>query len=270
MNPYVACASCGCYVKQGDRICPFCGAPNAFRAGGPIQRLPRMSRSQWLACGTTIAVVGCSGDGITTEAPLDATTQTVEAGGAEQAADETTINDARASAPLDANDAAVTLVDANIPESEMAVPLRGEGGFLCERAGGSGAGGVLDADLVCDRANEWCFQNGTAGPVGSRCQSLSAGCAKCIEAFSWDAAAAGDGRVLPCTEGFPRCACLTLSPACTPASGGTCSDDDAGGLTVGCGHCYGAPPARLERLARKSRHASSRDEDRRQRPQDCV
>jgi hypothetical protein len=28
-----------------------------------------------------------------------------------------------------------------------------------------------------------------------------------------------------------------------------CTDDDAGGITIACHACYGAPPARLERLA---------------------
>jgi hypothetical protein len=280
MNPYYTCSSCHCYVKRSDSACPFCGAaghgPHAGANGATVDapaRTPgRMSRARWLAYASTVSVVGCAGGGATApahpgdeEAPLDAAMQTVEAGGADRAADETTSDDGRASPPLDANNAEVTLVDASIPETAAPFLLHGDGGFLCERAGSSGAGGVLVDNLICDRATEWCFQNWTAGPVGSRCQSLATACAPppysqadaaCIGVFYWDAGAVSDGQVPACTGGFPRCACLKLTSGCLT---GGCSDDDAGGVTVGCGHCYGAPPARLELNRRPARSLNEPD-----------
>jgi hypothetical protein len=287
MNAFDACPSCACLVKRSDAVCPFCGATTLAANALPTRRAGRMSRAQWLAYASTITVVGCtSGGGATApghpldaEAPVDATMPSVEAGGDDQAVADAVSHgagDAGAdgvaedSAPVDADSVDVTLVDAGVPEAAGPPPLRGEGGFLCVPGGSCDFGICVDADVICDRATEWCFENGGGYNPPSGCRSLQTTCGSppaladaCLDDFSWDASAV-EGQVAPCTGGVPRCACLTLTPACVT---GGCLDDDAGGVTVSCGHCYGAPPARLGRRrgsiaradsAQPSRHGAHR------------
>jgi len=61
MKPYYACSFCTRYVKRGDAACPFCGALNRATNVLPRRRALRTSRAQWLAYGSTLAVVGCTG-----------------------------------------------------------------------------------------------------------------------------------------------------------------------------------------------------------------
>jgi hypothetical protein len=131
-------------------------------------------------------------------------------------------------------DAEAPIVDA------MGIPTkpRGDSGFFCMSAGGIGE---FDADIVCDRTSEWCFTNHGFMPTG--CVSLTSTCqynpysdGQCYSVFTWDASA--------CVPGTLRCECLTVT-----CSSGYCVDEPDGGLTVSCGSCYGAPPARLERLS---------------------
>jgi hypothetical protein len=228
MNPYYACSSCACYVKRGDPICPFCGTPNRARAVAPSRQLARMSRAQWLAYGSALAALGCTGSAAT---------------GPSHAQDATAQNEANA----ETVDGAVDGTPDTGPSSDAAVAgevtfAAADGGFVC-------MGGIYLPSWdgsVCDRATQWCFlNNGGYGPSG--CRSLDTTCAPglfsdaaCTSVFDWDAAA--------CDGGPRRCACLTLT-GCAGIYPGSCTDADAGGVVVSCGECYGAPPARIERLA---------------------
>jgi hypothetical protein len=97
-----------------------------------------------------------------------------------------------------------------------------------------------DAGAFCDRASEWCYTNHGFETTG--CVSFASTCppgevGDACAVFYWNAAA--------CAPGDHRCACLSVT-----CNSGWCDDDHAGGITVSCGSCYGAPPPRLERLAR--------------------
>jgi len=121
-------------------------------------------------------------------------------------------------------------------EQQPAAPL-GDGGFPC-----IGPNGPLSLD--CQRASEWCYTNHGFDPT--ECVPLTTTCAPddpsdaCSSVVTWDAAA--------CDGGIPSCACLTVT-----CGSGFCLEDEAGGVTVSCGSCYGAPPARPTRTA-SSRH----------------
>ncbi len=91
--------------------------------------------------------------------------------------------------------------------------------------GGAGSGTfACDYDRRrCGLGTEYCLN--AQGPGGG-CFGYDAG---------WDS---------QCDASSP-CACIH---ACYRLS--SCRDDDAGGLYITCSPCYGAPPARLEKLAR--------------------
>jgi hypothetical protein len=171
-----------------------------------------MSRAHWLAYGSTLTVLGCLGSRSTTsDTDVDAATQ----------GEETTppLDDAARVTPLD--DAA----------------WKAEAGGQDTRP--LPCGPEVDASLQCNRLTHYCF-NETRGGGGYSCVSDDAGPLA--------------------TDGGAACSCLTsdLGPygclfnfsiptsSCYAAE---CTRDDAGGVTVSCHTCYGAPPARLERLA---------------------
>ncbi len=150
--------------------------------------------------------------------------------------------EAEAGVDLDAGvDAdAVADVDAHIANASVVALTSGEGGFPCATtmiADSSPA--YVHTD--CDRSKQWCYTNHGFSFTG--CLSLEPHCdvldsgTTCMTPFYWDASA--------CDGGYRRCECLTVT-----CGYGYCTDDEAGGVTVSCGACYGAPPARLERLAR--------------------
>jgi hypothetical protein len=135
----------------------------------------------------------------------------------------------------------------------------GTGTFQCNGPNGPAAGsdgGVL----TCDRATQWCYTFHGFDPTA--CASLADPCYlypgedACAPtgngpepALAWDPSL--------CDAGLRRCGCLNVQ-----CSSGYCSDDDAGGITVSCGSCYGAPPARP---ARRSAYLSPRFRDPRSR-----
>jgi hypothetical protein len=254
MNPYYACSSCARYVKHGDSVCPFCGTAKRATTGPTARRPGRTSRAQWLAYGSSLAVVGCTGGAATPSSAADATAQSeigapqaeaAEAAGASDtaSADANAGVDSRAEA--EANDAGgsetttadVTPTDAASPQAISFASADGSFGCL---------GGAYNDATTCDRATQWC--EGLNGGSAHQCVSLDhlcgnfgladSGCTPPI--FYWDAAA--------CDGGYRRCACVTVSCTLGASGPGLCTDDDAGGVTVTCGSCYGAPPARLERL----------------------
>jgi hypothetical protein len=145
------------------------------------------------------------------------------------------ISDASDRAASDLQDA--TVIDAPPPDAGL---TPAEGGFLCVRGGGCQFQICYDADIICDRATQWCWVTGG----GLQCQLGNDGCQSwdnlsdaCPEEFHSgpppDAAADGaaDAAALACDSGLHRCACITL----TDTYFCRCQDDDAGGVTLCCG-----------------------------------
>jgi hypothetical protein len=60
MDAYDVCTACDCHIKTEEPRCPFCGVPHTPNARSARRSLVRMSRAQWLAFGSTLAVVGCT------------------------------------------------------------------------------------------------------------------------------------------------------------------------------------------------------------------
>jgi hypothetical protein len=227
MPRFATCGACERHVRGHERACPFCGAavaPKALAAAAPAWRA---SRAEWLARGSALALAGCSSS-MAGGTPTGADATAVEAGSATP--------DAAPSADADA--AAILDGTTQAPGSALceagrigAVP--GRGAFECAAAGAStdvlldggyGRSVALDAALFCDRATEYCDDQG-----GSySCRALVE--LECNLPLAW------------CDSGVLSCPCAA------PWGGYSCTDDDAGGLTVQ-GPCYGAPPARLERRA---------------------
>ena len=60
MDPYDICSACSCFIKSAERCCPFCGAEHRPVSKAPV-RARRMSRAQWLALGSALALTSCGG-----------------------------------------------------------------------------------------------------------------------------------------------------------------------------------------------------------------
>jgi hypothetical protein len=209
----------------------------------------RMSRARWLALGSTFALAGCTSppdeappppqpiadavalDTSTTE-PLDApeskdaTTTDVALGPGEAGKDsshpafDSSLDDAtREDAALDAGadaerkDAAH---DAGV-DTDAGLCTGKPGTFPCVLSGYSG--------VCCNRATEYCQ---TVATFGAYCEEV-------------------DAHFPPQCQKSRTCECLDGS-AVFLGSCRSCEEDDAGDILIACGACYGAPPARLERL----------------------
>jgi hypothetical protein len=206
-----------------------------------------LSRAQWLAYGSALTALGCSSGGAAAvslgqdaaalgaeaSAGVDGNPPGGDANSEDGAQGDATAADVAADGPSP-NGASQ---DGGLADANGFAPA--QGGFTC-----TGSFGVPDS--VCDRATQWCFING-GGYGTTGCRSLDDTCVPtylvgdaaptCMYTIEWDAAA--------CDGGVRRCACLTSN--CWQPQ---CIDDDAGGVSLSCGECYGAPPARLERRRR--------------------
>jgi hypothetical protein len=255
MDAYDVCTACDCHIKTEEPRCPFCGVPHTPNARSARRSLVRMSRAQWLAFGSTLAVVGCTEHfpSIPVSQPVaDATMPEAsalddssapqtgtwddsaepEADGAEDAAalEADTSQDTAAPRADAAQDAGpdTALADAADADS-CAVPA---GMFLCPINGPISPFPVCPA---CDRATQYCSEGYYRSP----------GCF----AFTDDAS---PFPFPPRCVAQPTCACLVDAGVIVGGPAGcTCTDlDDAGALGLYCAACYGSPPARLERLLR--------------------
>jgi hypothetical protein len=221
---YDSCSSCGRHVKRADTICPFCGAmrvAGAARFTRSATRPPSsISRAQWLAVGSAVVstvILGACKDG--NDAGDGASSR--ESGPSSEApvgVDGTTGDAARMASGAD-----------------MA-----PGGWLTPGEGRTPCGDQHDAAKTCDRATQYCYAHGidptVCGSFATTCTPYRGVGDACVGSdFYWDAAA--------CDGGLRRCACVDMT-----CQEGWCRDDDAGGITLSCGPCYGAPPARRERL----------------------
>jgi hypothetical protein len=255
MGHFYACASCARYVTEADEACPFCGASRDERCQAAPPRPPRMSRARWLAYGSTIAAVGCSGGGTAGGAGQDATAPREAAAVELEAGREDTASPHDASPPGEggggtdgdvsaegdvAGDGQIAEAGADCGGSDLGGFAPAQGSFVCLQAPYSlslGNSAYSDASLICDRATQYCVLYSTGGA----CESLSDTCS--ARYYLEPKPGACDGGVL-------RCECLTGCFAPPSASMvALCMDDEAGGVTIACHSCYGAPPARLERLA---------------------
>jgi hypothetical protein len=252
MNSYQTCASCRRYVKQGEPICPFCRATQRA-SSTPWRPRPSTSRVRLLAYGSALTALGCnssstpdvsqSADATAMDAaPGPAVEQSSPEGDAtpvadvaEEAAyldrtDEASVDGGPQDGPsMDGSDNA-SFDGASLSPNDGGI-IPSDGGFTCR------GGGAQGGNWVCDRATQWCFSNnGGYGPSG--CRSLDDTCipagsdaASCWGTMQWDASA--------CAGGYLRCACATADCVLP-----TCTDDGLGGVTMACGMCYGAPPAK--------------------------
>ena len=243
MSSYRACPSCACYVRRDDRACPFCGAavPSAHQQPASPAR-PRSSRAMWLACGAAFASVGCTeSQGALGDAAVDTTYHDDTAGEGERAeASAGTFLDAVVEASVDGISDSPGL---DAPEGEAGPDADGaaaalEGGFTCIPAGIQG-----DAAIMCDPRTQYCHLHSGNFTSPSACAELDPTC------LAYPPVA--DGSTCPylassSCEGGIRCSCIAVEPySAVSGSCWACSDDDAGGLILSCGACYGAPPADL-------------------------
>ena len=255
MNSFAPCSSCARHVKTSDPKCPFCGTARREQAAPARQRIPRTSRSRWLAHGSTLAILGCTGNGASAPpGDQDATATFVrdaasssardtqpsrvsgddavlEDGARTAVIDSAQGDDSAASGATEADAGVVTLSDAsgciaNLATAEFTL---GHGQFPCLKDGGYYPNLMSHSDVYCDRATEFCYISG-GGSSDDGCHPLS-----CSQWLTVEAGA--------CNGGPLRCACL--SGATCGWYFNYCDDDDAGGISVSCGSCYGAPPARL-------------------------
>jgi hypothetical protein len=216
MDAYEVCSSCACHIKRTELRCPFCAAPHASSAR--VARFAsRMSRAQWLAFGSTLTLVSCSG----AVQPLPSS-GTDSGSPSQQTADASTSPGWDARNPTSATEDsgrdtdAVAAADAGSPTDDAATEASAcavTGAFTCN-------------GTTCDRASQYCQMYNGGNEVG--CQADDAG-------FNFP----------PQCYGCPTCACIgqQLTGTCH------CVDiDDGGGIGIECIGCYGAPPARLERL----------------------
>jgi hypothetical protein len=233
MNRYTQCSSCSRLVKAGDSACPFCGEATRSPSVSSSRRpLPRLSRAQWLARGSALAVVSCTGSGAMPSSTMDASVSREEA--SHSAPGDSAAGD---SAPSDAAAAADrTDGDGGSSNGVVASPS-----FPC--------GTDVDASLQCERATQICLYY--SGGPGFSCISQDG---STLHAYQGGTYASPDSAAVSCDAcaGGAGCTFYYGPPgSCWPSS---CSQDDAGGVTVSCGECYGAPPARLERLAPRQNH----------------
>ena len=226
------------------------GAGTARFTRSAARPLSSISRAQWLALRSAVVsavILGACKDGNdagdeassresgpSNEAPIgvDGTTAEAESTGAAttDGARPYRLDEGGAADEMDSADAAPMASGADMAP----------GGWLTPGEGGQPCGDQEEPAKACDRATQYCYAHGinptVCGSFATTCTPYrGVGDACAGSDFYWDAAT--------CDGGLRRCECLTMT-----CMEGWCRDDDAGGITLSCGPCYGAPPARRERL----------------------
>jgi hypothetical protein len=219
MDPYDICSACSCFIKTAETQCPFCGAEHTSRAR-PVVRARRMSRAQWLALGSAIALTSCGGikDGGPT--------------GTQGSGEHGSGNQSDAEAQGESGQG--TGDDAAVGDDGSTVGTL-DGGSAPDVTGGD------DAPVTC-AVSHTTFQ--CAG------QSCNAATQYCYISYGGTQVACEDdngGGYFPqqCLN-CPTCGCVSQY-----ISGPSCKCVELGGGAIGvqCAGCYGAPPTRLELLA---------------------
>src|SRR5579872_3682892 len=176
MNHYQVCTECRVHVKAHEAQCPFCGAARLART--PTERgLPvRLSRAQWLAFGSTLAVTGCSSaivssierssssstsstassnGGSMTSTPVNGTSSATGSGATPSGTSSSaTLTGTSSVSPT------TTSTTASTTPLSCAIPT---GQFLCDPSNNQGTG---DAGVACDRQAEFCSLPPSPGTRG--------------------------------------------------------------------------------------------------------
>lgn len=259
MDAYDVCVECACHIKREELACPFCAAPHAPKPLPAIRWSPRMSRAQWLAFGSTLAVAGCT-EHVPRPLPSDQVADaTIPQGDAAHEAmtaawdaamapeadafDEAAVPETDALAVLEADTsleggrdgAADALVDSS--SGFCVIP---SGTFICDPSPNGPGNGGSDGGVSCGRATQYC----ALWPSAVR---------GCLSNTDVDAQPYPGAPFPPECVACPTCACIRGYPRWMGSHGCECSNlDDAGAIGISCGGCYGSPPARLERLLNAS------------------
>lgn len=215
MDSYDICVSCACHIKRIESRCPFCGA--AHTPSSRIVRAPRMSRAEWLAFGSSLLLMGCSGS---TEPEVGGEQAPSVSPGASSGSNADDSDAARGDASTTRDACASCVADGSAGAHDGGAE---DGGSACAVAPGTFA----CASNLCDRQTQWCmlYSNGT--PSGY-CAPDDAG---------WN--------FPDSCQACPTCACVTGAWADAGRTSCKCVELE-GGIGVQCAGCYGSPPARLE------------------------
>jgi hypothetical protein len=233
MDAYEVCTACSCHIKTTESCCPFCGVPRAPKARATMRPWVRMSRAQWLAFGSTLAVVGCTEHFPAAPAPpqvADATMPEATASDDSSTPETGTWDEAKA-------------VEASTSDQVTGLEAAALGDAGWDASLDDAADAIAIADVhfpcgrSCDPATQYCFENDRGpGPA-------------CIDQDAYNGTASVAQQ---CLTSF-TCACLADAGAGVTQNNGIagcfCSDWEAG-VFISCILCYGSPPARLERLLR--------------------
>ena len=220
MDAYEICKGCSCFIKRAEARCPFCGVEHVAARGAP-RRIPRVSRAQWLAVASALTVTGCSG-------------AVASPSGSSSSGEQGEDHDAATDAAVSRDGGAAADAHAALPDAHAEATTE--------------AGVQPEASTACSAALQP-FECGTTlcNPATDYCNRVTYGGGY----FSCEANDAGYPFPEQCTA-CPTCECISsyITGACH------CIELDAGGIGIQCAACYGAPPARLERLSgRRSRRA---------------
>jgi hypothetical protein len=220
MRPFTPCPRCSRLVFRRDASCPFCGATcvHAVAPAQPVQA--RVSRAVFLAVGSVapaLAAGACS-DKPVVPIPEDRFDASIAEADAVPALDAATVRDAGSCRPL--------------PEK------------------GTGCGSA-----ACDVTTEYCSHTEVAErPCSDGCWTEgNYACRKRNEPT--DPSTYYPTFPKECID-TPTCACVAPHlPKLAPGAAYNVSCLDLRGTvqlqfldTASCGYCYGAPPARLDRL----------------------
>ena len=236
MLPLALCAECACHIKTTETSCPFCGAVREAKGPGPAAVAPaRMSRAQWLALGSALAALGCSSEATPSssqQAKLVINDASTGAGASPDAAHEPDPTGAIQAMGAGVLDSGVIDADAATQVAVAKTPC--------------GDGGCDPGSTVCVIQTTTSLPTnapGNSDGVKSSCMPRPAdgscflGVCGCLGFSDFDTC---DDMADPTGEGMQAC------------GSETCAVDDAGVVRVDDNSvqpCYGAPPARLERLA---------------------
>lgn len=215
MNPLYTCSGCFRHIKGHESTCPFCDTPTEQR-NAPLPRIRRVSRSEWLALGSSLTMASCAGT------PHIGTQETSGGDGA----------------------GGTSSISSQLPSGGYHSTLGGSyaGGGYTQYASGGSSLGATDYLLPADAGSLACG-TGYCDGATQVCASLPAPpLYRCVD---YKAVGSTNGTSV-CTAPVPSCSCYTTPVADHYAC--NCADID-GGVLLSCHTCYGAPPARFERLA---------------------
>ncbi len=212
MLTFSSCSVCARHVKSHERACPFCGVALGMRDVEATVLARRTSRGEWLARGSALVLAGCSGAGLGGQGP-DASAIDASGEGGSMLTEASEASEAGSVAASSEASAAFFSCSDGGPS----VALGPEVPFTCPPADWG------QPQASCDRRTQYCAFSGG----GFACVPIRGICAY--------------GGDLSCDSGVFGCNCL-------PRFATPCTDDGSGAVATDT-PCYGAPPARLERLA---------------------